>query len=354
MEGTAVILTAGLFTSPSGKTAHGLVRGSDRYRVVGLIDDVVAGRDAGEVLDGVPRGIPTYGSLTDLLAAGVRPDWCVVGVASPGGRLPPQLRAPLRDAAAAGIGIVSGLHEFVGDDPEIAAAAAASGSRILDLRRPRPSLDYRFCSGEALALRVPRIAILGTDCAVGKRTTARLLRDACRGAGIATELVTTGQTGWLQDGRYGFILDATPNDFVSGELERVVVACARDASPDLILISGQSGLRNPSGPCGSELILSAGARGVILQHAPGRRFYKDLLGKQVPIPHPAVDLELIRLHGARPLAVAINEEHLTESTAEAERARLEHELGVPVVRPLRGGVDALVPITRAFIEQETT
>ena len=81
----------------------------------------------------------------------------------------------------------------------------------------------------------------------------------CRGSGIHTELIYTGQTGWMQGARFGFVLDATPNDFVSGELEHAILACDAALSPDLIIIEGQSGLRNPSGPCGAELLLSAQA-----------------------------------------------------------------------------------------------
>ncbi len=111
--------------------------------------------------------------------------------------------------------------------------------------------------------------MLGTDCALGKRTTTRMLVEACRRAGLRAEWIYTGQTGWLQGAPFGFILDATANDFVSGELEHAIVSCARERSPDVIFLEGQSALRNPSGPCGSELLLSAGARGVVLQHAPG-------------------------------------------------------------------------------------
>lgn len=415
MDGTAAILTAGLFGAAAGKTAHGLVRGTERYRLVGLIDGpATAGRDAGELLDGTPRGIPCFAAWDDLLAAGVpRPDWCVVGVANPGGVLPPELRAPLRRALELGISVVSGLHEFLGDDPELTAVAAAARARaaaggaggapsaaaaaetdvgarpgrpiILDLRRPKPRAELHFFSGEIHELRVPRLAILGTDCALGKRTTARLLLAACRAAGLRTELVFTGQTGWLQGYPYGFILDATPNDFVSGELEHWVLRCARETAPDLILISGQSGLRNPSGPCGAEIILSGGARGVILQHAAGRDHYKDIEAVHWPLADPRDDLALVQLLGAQVLAVTlhtgalrpgalagpgrgggregasrVSERSPSEApstpwpheAARAEAERWRRELGVPVVLPLEEGVEALVPLVKEFVAAE--
>ena len=96
--------------------------------------------------------------------------------------------------------------------------------------------------------------MLGTDCALGKRTTARFLLEACRAVGLSTELIYTGQTGWMQGAPFGFILDSVPNDFVSGELEHAIVSCWKERRPELILLEGQSALRNPSGPCGSEFL----------------------------------------------------------------------------------------------------
>src|SRR5262249_44506235 len=55
-EGTAVVLCEGMFGGTGGKTAHGLVRHTERYRVRAVIDSRLAGRDAGEVLDGAPAG----------------------------------------------------------------------------------------------------------------------------------------------------------------------------------------------------------------------------------------------------------------------------------------------------------
>ena len=94
------------------------------------------------------------------------------------------------------------------------------------------------------------------DCAMGKRTAARMLTQACKKHDINAQMIYTGQTGWLQGGQYGFVFDSTLNDFISGELEHAIITCNKETSPDLILLEGQSALRNPSGPCGSELLVS--------------------------------------------------------------------------------------------------
>ncbi len=340
---SAVVLTNGLLDTVFAKTAHGLVRGPSRYRILGLVDAAAAGHDAGELLDGRRRGTPVFATLASLLeATDERPEFCVVGVATAGGVMPPEVRSDLMVAAAAGISLVNGLHQLLADDAELVSIATRAGSRIIDLRRPRPVRELRFWTGASLQLTTPRVAVLGTDCALGKRTTATLLLAACRESGLRAELVYTGQTGWLQGFRHGFILDATPNDFVCGELERAILQCQEETKPDLILLEGQSALRNPAGPCGSELILAGGARGVILQHAPGRRFFEDLEAQGCVIPPLEEEIRLIRLLGAEVWAVTLNGQGLGHDRERQAQVRLREELGLPVILPLRDGADELL------------
>ena len=104
MRETAVILANGLFRTSFAKTAHGLVRGPSRYRILGVIDSSCPGEDAGELLDGVSCGIPVYESVEAVLEAiDPRPDDCIVGVATSGGDMPTELRADLVAAARAGL-----------------------------------------------------------------------------------------------------------------------------------------------------------------------------------------------------------------------------------------------------------
>ena len=348
---TAIILTNGYFSRIDAKTAHGLVRGPSRFRILGIVDSTSAGRDAGEVLDGRHRGIPIVESVGALLEkTGECPGRCIVGVATKGGFVPPELRRDLIDAARSGMSLINGLHHGFSSDPELARVVQENGGEILDIRKPRPISELRFWSGEALALPAPRVAVLGTDCALGKRTTCNLLERALDTRGLRASVVYTGQTGWLQGRRHGFILDATPNDFVPGELEGAVLECWRDERPDVILLEGQSGLRNPSGPCGSELIVSVGARGVILQHAPGRRFYKGFESLAAKVAPLAEELELIRILGAEVWAIGLHEEDLSEEQAGETAERLERELRVAVTRPLRDGADRLAQIVAERVE----
>jgi uncharacterized NAD-dependent epimerase/dehydratase family protein len=349
MRQTAVVLTHGRFRTSDAKTAHGLVRGPSRYRILGVIDGECAGQDAGAALDGTARGIPVFATLDTLIAARGQPEVCIVGIATHGGFLPPDFRGVLIDAARRGISLVSGLHSFLAEDHEIASAAAATGAAIVDVRRPKARGELSFWSGQIRSVRAPRVAVLGTDCALGKRTTAQTLIAACRAQGLRAELVYTGQTGWLQGGKHGFILDSTINDFVSGEIERAVVACDREERPDLIFLEGQSALRNPAGPCGAELLVSAEARGVILQHAPTRQFFDEQESLGNRIPSLASEIRLIGLYGARVLAIALNHEQVAEADRELVRRRVEQETALPAFFPLLDDAAPVVTLLRGYL-----
>jgi len=349
---TAVVLANGGYRIRDGKVAHGLVRDSSRFRILSVVEPDLAGMDAGEALDGVHRGIPMVASLEEALArADATPEYCVIGVAPHGGHINDELRGLVMQAIDAGMSIVNGLHDCVSDDPRLAAAAREQDARVIDLRKPRPKRELHFWSGEIYRVRAPRVAVLGMDCAIGKRTTVRMLVQALNDAGVEAEMIYTGQTGWMQGANYGIVLDALPNDFVCGELEHAIVTCDREAKPDVMVLEGQSALRNPCGPCGSELLLSAAACGVVLQHAPGRAFFDEYEDLELRIPSVEEEVRLIGCYGVPTLAITLNGEGMTETELIEAQRELHGRLGVPVVRPLEEGVGALVPVIRDRIRE---
>ena len=275
MDGRAVLLTQGMLDSNYAKTAHGLIRGTDRYQVVGVIDEDHAGKDAGEVLDGKNRGIPIVESVEALTKSGIEAEFLVVGVATKGGLIPHSMREEIKEAVLHRLNIVNGLHEFLEDDQDLLGLARQQNVKLIDIRKPRPKEQLKFWDGSIQTVKCPKIVVLGTDCAIGKRTTARMLMEAAKKEGLKSEMIFTGQTGWLQGSSYGFIFDSTYNDFVSGELEHAIVTCYQEQQPDLIFVEGQSALQNPTGPCGAEFLCSGKADGVVLQHAPGRKYFGD-------------------------------------------------------------------------------
>jgi uncharacterized NAD-dependent epimerase/dehydratase family protein len=350
MKKNAFIVTGGLLDTISAKTAHGLIRGTDRFLISGVVDDKHAGKDAGEILDGRKRNIPIFQSVEACLSAlSVKPDYCIVGVATKGGVIPDSLRSVLKEALMHNVGIVNGLHEYVSEIEELANIAREKNLEIIDVRKPKKVKDLHFWSGKIKDVKCPKIAVLGTDCALGKRTTTRFLVEAMRKAGYLSEMIYTGQTGWMQGAKYGFVFDSTLNDFISGEMEHAVWSCYHEAKPDVIFIEGQSSLRNPSGPAGAEWIVSADADAVVLQHNPSRKQYKDMEYYPAYIPHPKDEIELIRMYGAPTVAVTLNTLKMKEADARAYAGEYEKELNVPVVLPLEDGIDRLVPVFAEMI-----
>ncbi len=340
-DGTAVVLSEGAFAATEGKTAHGLVRHTERYRILAVIDSGLAGRDAGEVLDGRPAGIPIVPDLDQAIRAAGRPDYLVVGVATHGGVLPPALRPAIRRALSLGINVDSGLHELLGDDPEFSAVAGASRARIRDVRRTPPREAMHPFTGAILEVTSVRLAVLGTDSGVGKRTTSVRLVQGLNAAGSRAVLVGTGQTSWMQGVRYGLILDSLVNDFVSGEIEHQVLRAFREEHPDLIVVEGQGCLTHPAYPGGFEILAGARPDAVILQHAPARAHYDGF--PDFPLAGVEREMEIIGLLSGRPVvAIALNHEGLKPEEARSRAAAYSERHGIPCCDPLRDGVGPIL------------
>ncbi len=351
-KSNAIIITAGYLNSDNGKTAHGLIRGTERFNILGVIDQKQAGKDAGEVLDGKNRNIPVYSSLKDYAKKSKKKAaFCIIGVATKGGVLPKELQVMLREAISTGYSIVNGLHDYVSDHADLVALAKKKKVKIIDVRKPKKFKDLHFWSGEIAKVKCPKIAVLGTDCALGKRTTTRFLTEAMNAAGFKAEMIYTGQTGWMQGAKYGFIFDSTLNDFISGEMEHAIVQCWKETKPDIIFIEGQSSLRNPSGPAGAEWIISAAANGVVLQHNPARKQYKGLENYPAYIPAIKDEIGLIKEYGAPTLALTVNTMKMKEADARTYASEQEIELGIPVILPLEDGVDRLVEIFKKMVKK---
>lgn len=346
MDGNAIVLTSGILATSNAKTTHGLLRGSARYAVVGIIDHKHAGSTTSTVLGPTVSDVPIYASVEAYCdAEPERAEYLIIGVATKGGYIPNDMRETILEAVNAGFHIVNGLHDGLANHPDIVAAAKTSGSPLIDIRKPRAFEELNFWDGEIYDVTCPIIPVLGTDCAVGKRTTAKRLMEACAAAGMKADMIYTGQTGWLQGFRYGFIFDSTPNDFVSGELEHAIVTCFKETQPDVIFIEGQSSLRNPSGPCGAEMLLSASASGVILQHPIGRTKFKGFSYLEVSIPEPADEIELIRQYGVETIALTLSSEDADAEVTAQLATQYRDQLGIPVADPLS---DDLLEVVNAI------
>ena len=326
-----LILAEGRSGDPHhGKTARGVIRYA-RESVAAILDST----RAGETHD----GIPIVGSVQEGLA--FSPTTALVGVATQGGRFPPEWRALLESSIANGLDVENGLHEFVSEDRGLVALAARHGVELRDLRRPPAGLNVP--TGQNLELAAQTVLTVGSDCAIGKMTVALELDREARRRGFASEFVPTGQTGIAIAG-WGIAVDAVVSDFVAGAAERLVVE-GHERGGELLWVEGQGSLLHPAySGVTLGLIHGSAPHAYVLCHRAGERFVDG--DERFSIP-PLV--ELVTLHErisllARPaavVAIALNTRSLDEASARAAIAQAEAETGLPADDPVRFGAARL-------------
>ncbi len=348
IDGKALVYADCAFNTPNGKTAHGLVRFTERYEIVGIIDHVYAGCDAGEVLDNKNYDIPIFESFAAAmsgLSKEKRPQSLVIGLAPDGGRLPVEAKETIRAALQMGLNVDSGLHDFLYKDKSIMAIAEKNNCRVRDIRRTPDRDDLHFFTGKIEEVDCLKLAVLGTDSAIGKRTTAWIIVQAARRAGLKAELAGTGQTAWMQGAKYSMIMDSCINDFVSGEIEHAVHEAWAKASPDLILIEGQGSLMNPAYPGGFEILAAGRPDYVILQHAPMRLEYDGFPGYRLhSLPEQIDAIETIS--GKKVIAVTLNHELMATKDILPACQKITREIGLPAFDVLESGADELVQLLK--------
>jgi uncharacterized NAD-dependent epimerase/dehydratase family protein len=281
----------------------------------------------GAVTTGLPRLAPAQ-----AVTRGAR--GLVIGVANPGGIIPPSWRASLVEALEAGLDIVSGMHQRLGDIPEFAEAAARLGRQLIDVRVPPASIPVgtgRKRSGR-------RLLTVGTDCALGKKYTALALHRAFTTRGINATFRATGQTGIMIAGG-GLPMDAIIADFEAGAAEMLSPEAPADHWD---VIEGQGSLFHPA-YAGVSLGLLHGSQPdlFIVCHEPGREEMLGVPGYAVPSIEEAIELNLLlgrRTNAAvRCGGISLNTARLSEADAKAEIARVSERLGLPAADPIRGG-----------------
>ena len=348
---TAIVYCEANFGAIDGKTANGLIRHSEKYEILSVIDSEKAGLDTGMVLDNEPNAIPICHDLSDsLIKAGYVPDYFIFGMAPSSGMLSTHERGLILEAIGLGMNIVNGLHEFLNDDPEFVAASVAMNVEILDIRKPHAKKELQMFSGRIAEVTCPRIAVLGTDCAIGKRTTATVMARALNDRGVKAVMIGTGQTGMIQGARYGIALDAIPSQFCAGEMEATIVEAFENEKPDVIIIEGQGALGHPAFSTSSFILRGSCPDAVVLQHAPARSHRCDF--EQMVIPAPATEINLIQTFAdTKVIGLTINHENMTDTEVTAAIALYEDELGIPATDALTRPPEHLVEmVLSAFPE----
>jgi uncharacterized NAD-dependent epimerase/dehydratase family protein len=329
-----LLLAEGFSGDPHyGKTMRGVLR-YRRKDVAAILDSTRAGERE--------EGVAVVGSVGEALRLG--PTTALVGVATQGGRFPPEWIEILRECIEAGLDVENGLHIFLADDPELRELAEQRAVELRDLRRP--PADLSTATGENLAVDATIVLTVGSDCAIGKMTVSLELDLEARRRGLRSVFVPTGQTGIAIAG-WGIAVDAVVADFVAGAAERLVVD-GRARGGEVLWVEGQGSLLHPV-YSGVTLGLYHGSAPhlLVLCHEAGRTEIEGAGGG----PHPIPTLrELVQLHEqlalparpARVAAVALNTRALGEADARAVLAATEEETGLPADDPVRFGAAKLV------------
>ena len=339
-----IILTEGHTEPVTGKTATCVVR----YRpeqVVALLDSTQAGKTAQELL-GVGGSIPIVAKLEDAPQANA----LMLGIAPSGGRIPPPWRSVILAAINRGMDVISGLHEFLSNDPEFTQAAAKSGVQIIDVRKnnERDVAQRTNIREECL-----RIHTVGQDCSVGKMLVSLELTNAMKAQGVKAKFIATGQTGIMVEGD-GSPIDCVVSDFVSGAVEKMIVAHQHN---DVLFIEGQGSLSHPR-YSGVTLGLLHGCmpHGMILCYEVGRKMVYGM--NTIPLKPLSQLLKVYETMASlmvpsKVIGIAMNSRKTPADETEREREQIRKEFGLPVCDVIRHGPDELLQAVQQMMPAAT-
>jgi uncharacterized NAD-dependent epimerase/dehydratase family protein len=293
----------------------------------------------------VSAGLPF---LTPVQARQAGARAMVIGVANPGGRIPPAWIPLLVQALEAGLDLIGGMHMRLSGIEPLRNAARALGRRLIDVREPPAEIPVATGAKRS----GHRLLTIGTDCALGKKYTALALARSFRARGIDADFRATGQTGILIAGA-GIPMDAVVADFAAGAAEML----SPDAHPShWDVIEGQGSLSHPA-YAGVSLALLHGSQPdvIVVCHEHGR---ERVLGyPQYLLPSIEETIELALRLGARTNpAIRCGGVSLNTGMLDAEAAReaidaLADRLGMPVADPVRGG-DTFTALVAACLARQ--
>jgi uncharacterized NAD-dependent epimerase/dehydratase family protein len=326
----ATILARGYYDSSHAKTAHGLIRHGQKYAIREVIDETLVGKDAGEVIGMSKLGIPIVDDINYEL------DTLIIGVAPVGGKLPKPWRSDIKSAIQHGMDIVSGLHEFLSVDPEFQKLAERSGSKLIDVRKPPPTLEI----AKGIKVDVPVVLVSGTDSSVGKRTAALELVRSAKSRGIDAGFVATGQTGIMIGCDAGVAVDAVQSDFVSGIVESMVVRVAQTGKK-LIIVEGQGAISQYAyGAVALGILYGAQPDYVVLVHDPSLKMRSSFPNEPMPTVEHEIKLIEALLPHTEVIGLALNCKSVKDW--QSVIASYEARTSLPTTDVLKVGGDKLI------------
>ncbi len=330
----AILLHEGI-RGTHGKTGLAYLRYAET-NIVAVIDANCA-EESLPTLTGIPRDVPIVNSVQAALI--YQPDVLLIGIAPSGGALPDAWWEEVKQAVAAGLSVVNGLHTPMAHYFE----RLEVNQWIWDIRQEPKELNIG--RGLARSLACHRILTVGTDMAIGKMSASLEFDRAARGRGLKSKFLGTGQGGVMIAGD-GIALDAVRVDFAAGAVEQLVLAWGDTC--DILWIEGQGSLLHPGSTASLPLMRGSQPTGLILVHRAGQSHIRDLPDVRIPALTKVVKLYETVASGAgtfgevKVKAIALNTYHLNLEEARLAIASVQQETGLPCSDVVRFGADALL------------
>ncbi|MDP4193125.1 MAG: DUF1611 domain-containing protein [Bacteroidota bacterium] len=331
MHRRIVILSEG-FTNPHhGKTARNLIYYKPE-EVVAIFDRTQAGKTSIELL-GV-GDIPVVGSFDEIND----PDTLLIGVATPGGKLPESYKDIILQAIKRKLNVICGLHDFLSDDPQITSCAKENNVKLLDIRK---NAEHQVVNRKGINENCLRIHTVGNDCSLGKMIVSLELNKALLKRGYDAKFVATGQTGILIEGD-GIPMDAVVGDFINGAAEKLVLM---NQHHEIINIEGQGSLVHPRySSVTLGLLHGCMPHGMIMCYEMGRQYIHGMDNIKIPSLQNVINLyESVSsvMHPSKVIALALNSRRFSKQEAEIEKEKIKDLLSLPICDVIRDGADEL-------------
>lgn len=327
-----VILTEAMSNDHQGKTAVSVIR-YNTTEVIAILDSTNAGKCSQDLFQ-VGGNIPVIAQLSEAQEATA----LLIGIAPPGGTFPQAWRPIIKEALDRGLHIISGLHDFLGDDPEFSALAREHQVHIHDIRKNNfRQVATRLGINDSCY----RVHTVGHDCSIGKMVTSLEIDKRMRERNIDSTFVATGQTGIMITGT-GLPMDCIVGDFLNGAGEELV---RQHQNHDVMLIEGQGSIIQPLySPVTLGILHGCMPDALILCYATHR---KQFTNTDIPIPPLQTFVNLYEhissaVHPCKVVGVAMNSRGESDTFYEQEKQRIQNELQLPVTDVIRENADVLV------------
>lgn len=338
MNRRMVLLTNGATNVGTAKTAVNLIRYKPE-EVVAIFDPANAGKNSRDLFG--LGNVPIVATLDEATGANMM----TIGIAPAGGKLPAPVKEALLAGMARGLNVLSGLHTFLSDDPDLAEAARKHRVQITDVRK---NTERDVSQRQNINPKCLRVHTVGHDCNVGKMVVSLELAIALKKKGRDAKFVATGQTGIMIEGD-GCPVDAVVVDFINGAAEKLVML---NQHHEIILIEGQGSIIHPRYSAVTlGLLHGCMPQALILCYEMGRETVYGM--ESVRLPSLQKFKELYELNAntqfpSKVIGLGINGRRFTDAQVDEERKRVEDEFQLPACDILRHGPEALVGAIEKF------